>query len=140
MSRTSLESRVYEGADIIDSRDVIARIEELRDARPDMPSPPKPEDYPEDGSWSEDEEEELDRLIALEREASGCADDWHHGEALIADHYFEEYAQDLAEDIGAIDRNASWPLQHIDWKAAAEALQQDYTSVEYGSTTYWIRS
>lgn len=138
MRRATAEDRVQEGADIIDSRDVIERIRELKDARPTT-LPDKPTDADEWGDWTEDEEEELNRLLALEAEAEGCAD-WRYGEALIADHYFETYARDLAEDIGAINKDAAWPACYIDWEDAAEALKQDYTSVEYGSTTYWIRS
>lgn len=34
----------------------------------------------------------------------------------------EEFAEQLAEDIGAVDRNATWPNNHIDWEAAARDL------------------
>ena len=50
---------------------------------------------------------------------------------LIADSYFETYAEEFATDIGAVGRdNNDWPLYHIDWKAAAEDLKQDYTEYE----------
>ena len=62
-----------------------------------------------------------------------------HGETLIRDTYFEDYARELAEDIGAINRDASWPNNCIDWEEAASQLQQDYFSVEYGDVIYWIR-
>lgn len=130
----STASRVYEGADVMDSREVIERIEELEAEREDLP-----EDERADWDDADDTGLELARLKALADDASRSAD-WSYGETLIADSYFEEYAQELAEDIGAIQRDASWPNNHIDWKAAAEALQQDYMSVEYGSTTYWIRA
>lgn len=120
----NLESRVYEGADIIDSRDVIARIDELESA----------------GTLGEDDSEELTKLRNLASEGESYAADWRHGEALISDDHFTAYAEELADDIGAIDKNASWPINHIDWNAAAEALKQDYSSIEYGSTTYWVRS
>lgn len=118
-------------SDIIDSRAVIARIEELRDhvnacdeagAEPDA-----------------DAAQELATLESLESDAEGYAADWRHGETLIRDSYFEAYAEQYAEDIGAVGRNARWPLAHIDWKAAAEELQADYTAVEFGNVTYWIR-
>lgn len=48
-------------------------------------------------------------------------------------------AQELADDIGAIDSNAKWPLNHIDWEAAAEELKMDYTEVNFNGTTYYIR-
>src|SRR5215218_9683996 len=48
---------------------------------------------------------------------------------LIREDTFEEYAEELADDIGVIDRQASWHLCHIAWKAAAEHLKQDHTEV-----------
>ena len=56
------------------------------------------------------------------------------------DSYFEQYAQELAEDIGAVQKEATWPNQYIDWEAAADALKQDYMRVTYGETEYWIRT
>ena len=117
--------------DLIDSRDVIARIEELESSI---------ESASEDnGTPDEDEVTELAALKALEAEASGYAADWTYGETLIRDSYFEDYARDLAEDIGAIDKDAKWPNTCIDWEQAARELQQDYTSVEFDGVTYWIR-
>ena len=58
---------------------------------------------------------------------------------LIANYYFEDYARQLAEDIGAIDRNQGWPACHIDWEAAAENLKMDYISVSFEGREYWIR-
>jgi len=133
---------ISEGDSIIDSRDVIKRIEELEDERAASTST---EGTPEEiehslTEWDEGEEgEELARLNKLADQGEGSPD-WPYGEALISDDYFEEYAQELAEDIGAIAKDAPWPASYIDWKAAAEALQQDYMSVEYGDTTYWIRA
>lgn len=116
--------------DVIDSRDVIARIEELES-----------EWCPSDESDGTDnqEREELAALVALADEASGCAADWQYGETLIRDSYFKDYAQELAEDIGAIDSNASWPNTCIDWDQAARELQMDYTAVDFDGVTYWIR-
>lgn len=83
---------------------------------------------------------EYETLKTLAEECAGYAPDWKYGETLIRDSYFKEYAQQLAEDIGAIDRNAAWPMCCIDWDQAAEELKQDYTSVDYDGVTYWIRS
>lgn len=133
--------------DIIDSRDVIARIEELEDERESMVEDLNAaEGDAEAGvhatalaAWDADNGAELAALKALAEEAEGYAADWHHGEALIRDSYFETYAQELAEDIGAIDKSASWPARCIDWKQAAEELQQDYTQVDFDGIAYWIR-
>ena len=131
--------------DIIDSRDVIARIEYLTDDRDNLVSPDG-KDWPDDDTrnqaWADEngtDADELAVLLALQEEAEGYAADWKYGEALIRDSYFQDYAQELADDIGAIKGDATWPNNHIDWEAAARELQQDYTSVEFDGVTYWVR-
>lgn len=87
-----------------------------------------------------------DELIALVREAvdtdigielEGLAE---NEPTLIADWYFKDYAQDLAEDIGAIGSDLQWPLYHIDWDAAANDLKMDYWSVTIDGREFWGRS
>lgn len=39
----------------------------------------------------------------------------------------EDFAQDMAEQTGAVDRDAKWPLYCIDWEQAAKDLMMDYT-------------
>ena len=57
---------------------------------------------------------------------------------MIAEDDFEEYAEELADSIGAIVSNAGWPNNCIDWKQAARELAQDYSEVEYqGRYYYW---
>ncbi len=107
--------------DVIDSRDVIARIKYL------------------EGTEDEDEQAELKLLEELQEQAEGYVDDWKHGATLIRASYFEEYAQQLAEDIGAIDKAASWPNTCIDWERAAKELQMDYMAIEFDGVTYWVR-
>lgn len=150
--------------DIIDSRDVIARIEELeseletltdavdeaREALTDL-GQEEPYDSPELEEAREtlasaesdladwDGEEELKTLKALADQCEGC-ENWKYGEGLIRDSYFREYAEQLADDIGAIDRNARWPVNCIDWEEAARELQYDYTEVDFDGEAYWIRS
>lgn len=112
--------------DYIDSRDVTERIEELEKTAPIDREP--------------DEQDELDRLYALAEEAEAAVGtEWDYGVTLIRDSYFEEYAQELAEDIGAIDRDARWPLNRIDWAAAAEDLKVDYQSIDFDGVLYWTR-
>lgn len=129
--------------DVIDSRDVTARIEELRADRGEIEAHEGDADaalirkYL--AEWDEDYGGELRALESLAEEASGYAADWEHGETLIRDSYFEKYAQELAEDIGAINRDAGWPNDCIDWERAARELQQDYTAVDFDGATYWIR-
>lgn len=113
-------------ADLIDSRQVIARIEYLRA-------------FVEEHPTHEDAAHELKVLEALEDEASGYAADWRYGETLIRDSYFEDYAKELAEDIGAIKNDAVWPNTCIDWAQAARELQQDYSCVKFDGVDYWVR-
>lgn len=127
--------------DIIDSRDVINRISELVDERDEWIDEQEA-DVVQDEEWAEEypeESEELDALEALADEAS-ASPDWQHGEALIRDSYFETYAQELAEEIGAVNPSAAWPNNYIDWERAAEALQMDYMRVEFDGIDYWIRA
>lgn len=123
--------------DTIDSRDVIARIEELESKL-----------LNEDGeidTANEDENYrdacgELAALQALADEASGYAADWRYGETLIRDSYFKDYAMELAEEIASDEmRDRSWPYNCIDWDQAARELQMDYTAVDFDGVTYWIR-
>ncbi len=112
--------------DIIDSRDVIATIEALEALREEFGDDEIDVDY-------------LEALKALADEAEPYAADWKYGEALIRDSYFETFAQEFADDIGAINSESRWPNDCIDWERAAAELQMDYTSVEFDGVTYWIR-
>ena len=38
----------------------------------------------------------------------------------------EEFAQDMADNMGAIDENQTWPNNYIDWKSASRDLMYDY--------------
>ena len=115
--------------DILDIRDIIARVEYLEG---------------QDLGRDEDEWQERDTLTAFlgDLRGNGGDEEWRgdwYPLTLIRDSYFEEYAKELAEDIGAIAGGVQWPLHHIDWQAAAEALQMDYVPVEFDGVTYWVR-
>lgn len=83
--------------------------------------------------------EEFVKVRDFNEQGEGYGGDWRYGETLIADSYFEEYAREFAEDIGATKDSDSWPGNCIDWKQAARELQMDYSAIEYDGTTYWIR-
>jgi hypothetical protein len=89
--------------------------------------------------WKSDRQDELDALRALAEEGEAECSDWAHGETLIREDCFAEYAKQFADDIGAIDRNAKWPLNHIDWDAAADELRGDYTELTFDGETYLAR-
>jgi hypothetical protein len=110
--------------DMLDSRDIEARIEYLSSM--------------DDDDFDVEDADELAHLLSLRDEAQHSGD-WQYGATLIHDNYFKTYAEQLADDIGAVNSEASWPLTHIDWSAAAEDLKQDYFSVDFDGQTYWIR-
>jgi hypothetical protein len=137
-----------------DIREMIARFEELEselerrftDEHPD-------EDSDTEGAafttWLERQAEddtvsEFRKIRAFLEDVRGNGGDeqWRgdwYPVGFIADHYFEDYARELAEDIGAVQSDASWPNTHIDWRAAADALRQDYSSVDIDGSEYWYR-
>jgi antirestriction protein len=111
--------------DMIDTRDVIAALDELNDLA--------------ESDALDDEETELRiELQSFADELESYADDYEHGATCIRDRYFVTYAQELADAVGAV-ADANWPNSHIDWTAAAEELQSDYSSVEFATETYWVR-
>jgi hypothetical protein len=155
--------------DVLDSRDIIERLNELQDELDDLEffvaeaddeidnwvEPDEPDEATDAeleklkqnkldaqsrlDDWLKENEEEYNALKALDDDASDYCD-WVHGETLIHEDYFTKYAEELASDIGAVDRNASWPLNHIDWDAAAEQLKDDYTPVDFYSSTFYVRT
>lgn len=141
-------------ADVIDSRDIIARIEELEEdcdtcggtgveAATVTADPRNQLDCPDcqgRGKYVEAEDpRELEVLRTLAAQCEGYAADWQYGETLIRATYFEEYAQELAEDCGMISGGEQWPLNCIDWEQAARELAQDYTNVDFDGVEYLIR-
>jgi hypothetical protein len=152
--------------DLIDSRDVIKRIEELEGFRDDLQqaiddAKNRLADYDNDDEIGEDDvreaeaalsqaraeldawlqDDEVDELRILQELADEgeSSPDWTHGETLIRESYFEEYARELAADIGDIGSNARWPNNHIDWEAATAELLNDYFEVDFDGVTYYIR-
>jgi hypothetical protein len=104
----------------LDTRELQDRIDELEEME----------------ERDEEDQEELDNLLELKSNIGPTA--WKYGVLLIPDSKFEEYAEDTARDISGIDTN-TWPFSCIDWSQAAEALQMDYSRVEYDNETYWYR-
>ena len=98
------------------------------------------------------EESEIDRDLITACESLcgelGCdptPDDlqaWgnNYDPTMIREDAFEDYARELAEDIGAIPSDAGWPACCIDWEQAARELAMDYTSVRFMGDDYYIRA
>lgn len=133
--------------DVIDSRDVIARIEELQDEMDSFCEDNNISDTErgnaDNEKWMEwDNSESADEfriLMALQDEAEGSPD-WSYGETLIRDSYFVDYAQELAEDCGMVENDVKWPYTCINWEKAASELQYDYMQVDFDGVDYWIRA
>jgi hypothetical protein len=140
--------------DIIDVRDIIARVEELQETRDALREEfdAMPENAGVDfDHWVRNQEgfssEDADELQQLESfladlQGMGGDEQWRgdwYPVTLVRDSYFKDYAQELADDIGAIPAGASWPCTCIDWDQAARELRMDYSSVEFDGVTYWTR-
>jgi len=91
----------------------------------------------EQGIWDGPDVEEYQQLRDLFTEV-GQPGRWGEFDnpTLILDSYFEEYAVQYAEDIGAIDGLDRWPATCIDWERAASELQSDYSAIDIGPYTY----
>ena len=113
--------------DIIDVRDIIARIEEIEDCEP-----------------REDTlEQERAALQSLMDEMKGYGGDerWRgnwYPLTLIRDSYFVEAMKELCADIGDVPKDMPSYIA-IDWEATADNLCADYSSVEFDGVTYWYR-
>jgi len=127
--------------DVIDSRDVIARIEELEGER-DAANEADPT-VGEDGftAWERDNTEDADELKALKAladEAEGYAPDWRYGATLIRESDFVTYCQELVEDIGDMPKGMADYLV-IDWEGTARNIRVDYTEVDFDGVPYLVR-
>lgn len=109
--------------DLLDSRDILARIEYLA------------------GDESELDEDERAELAELRRfvDAFEGSEDLSDGVTLVRDYYFTEYVQDMLEDCGDIP--ADFPsFIHIDWEWTAQEVRYDYSSAEIFGETFWHRA
>ena len=116
--------RIDNQEDILDIRDIIARYEEIEESKDDE---------------EQDEAAILKQLLA-DLKGNGGDEDWRgawYPLTLIRDSHFRAYAEELAEDIGAISRTLTWPLNHIDWESAAKELQSDYVAVDFDGIEYF---
>lgn len=114
-------------ADIIDSRDIITRIDYLEDVLVD-----------EDEDNTDFDHDELQALLSLASECEGYCD-WKDGVTLIRYTHFETYAQEFANDVGMIKNDDKWPYTCIDWDKAAGELAMDYTTADFDGIDYLFR-
>lgn len=135
----------YNGDDTIDSRELAELLTEMAQDRADLvdavddePSDTKENAQAELDAWDDEHGEEYAALEEFCNEAEQYCSDWHHGATLILDEHWADYAQQLVEDVGDIPRNMPTYVV-IDWEATADNLKADYTAVEWGAYTYWVR-
>lgn len=155
---------MIEKSEVIDSRDVISELEsmeadrealvyaveeaeealvEARDAGEDTQAE---EEALEDArlaleGWDDENGEDLEALRKLNEDGEGATREWIHGETLIREDYFPEYAEELCKDIGDIPRELPWYIaNHIDWEGVAGELKADYTEIDFYGDTYLIRA
>lgn len=123
-----MNREVNNNQDIIDSRDIIKRIEKLQDIE----------------ERDDDENAELKTLLKVQEEGESSPD-WTYGETLIRETYFEEYITELIHDCYPMPKemnSGEWPWRHIkiDYRAAADEAEMDYTSIDFDGVNYFIRS
>lgn len=155
--------------DVIDSRGVIERIEELQTERDYLDTEyseandaleaaeDNPAQLEESGqtieelrtiaadareavdNWNNSEEaQELAALEALQEEAEGYCRDWTYGAQLIRDSYFEQAMDEIIEDCYGSQYSKDLP-SFMSITLDYNALQSDYTAVEFDGVTYWVR-
>lgn len=125
--------------DLYDERESLRdRVNDCEDMRTD---PDLDDDERAEGIASlQLDEDEAQRLAALDDLADEIGEDsMRDGETMIPVDDFEDYAQELAEDIGAVPSDAGWPAYCIDWERAARELAMDYSQVTFDGTDYYVR-
>lgn len=129
--------------DIIDSREIIERIEELQELIEEYDEELK-EIEDEDGEVYEEDEDLFDereelRILLEVQEQGECSPDWNYGEILIHKNYFVEYVKEMLHDIGEFPRDIPWYIE-IDWDSTAQNIKMDYTTIDFDGEPYYIRS
>ena len=110
--------------DVIDSRDIDARISDLQDCETLEP---------------EEKQELLDlECFKYECRRNGCRE-WNHGEQLIRYSYFQQYVEYMLTDDGTVPSDIPWYLA-IDWDTTATNIRVDYSSAEFDGVEYLFRS
>lgn len=135
------EAEFNNNSDIIDSRDIIARIEYLNEALADLPDDVSEENYDPDEDANgnrNDAIRERQMLRDLESQAADYAPDWQYGATLINESYFVEAMEEQTKEIGDLPKDMPSYLV-INWEATAENLKVDYTEVTFDGTTFFVR-
>ena len=130
---------------IIDSRDVAKRLEELEADR-DM--------YLSDIEEAKNLEEENTYINALEWFDTEYIDEiyelrelmndimelrgWEYGLTLVHEDYFTKFVIQELKDVGDLPRDLPWYIE-IDEEATVNNLKDEYIPIEFDNTTYYVR-
>jgi hypothetical protein len=113
---------VVAGDFIIDSRDVQDEIDALEVLE----------------NKSDDDIARLNVLLELKESVSEYDSDWGYGATLVCEDYWIDYVRELCDDAGYIGKYfPSWIA--IDWETTAQHVAQDYTTVDFDGSTYYVR-
>jgi len=130
---------------IIDSRDVAKRLEDLEADR-DM--------YLSDIEEAKNLEEENTYINALEWFDTEYIDEinelrelmndimelrgWEDGLTLVHEDYFTKFVIQELKDVGDLPRDLPWYIE-IDEEATVNNLKDEYIPIEFDNTTYYVR-
>ena len=136
------------GADLLDSRDLAARLEALREERDRLRDTIADAITDDDKDAEAEADGELaafladygDEIAELEDMENAGIRDWDHGATLIHERHFTDYCRDLLDDIGVWRGGEPPHYVVIDWGATADNLRADYTEFTYAGHTYLVRA
>lgn len=117
----NVTSEVFD-TNVVDSQDIIDRIEELECV----------------DNLDVVETAELAALKAFAAKYD-YVEDWKYGAVFICEEYFTEYIKDMLIDCGTIPRDLPDYIA-IDWEETAENLKCDYADAEFNGVQYYVRS
>ncbi len=123
-----MSNEITNDMDVIDSRDIIERIEELESFIEDNVN----ENSDDITEWKE----ELRILAELAEEGEQYSPDWSYGSQLIHENYFEEYMDEMLEDCEDIPKDIPC---YLDITVNYDMLKWDYTELDFNGETYYIR-
>lgn len=121
--------------EILDSRNVIERFQELEDILEAAGEPEATDAEREE--WA-DVAEEHTALAAFVAQGEDY-EEWTDGATLVHEEYFESYAKELAEETGIIDSSHAL-YTYVDWESWADGLKEDdYEAINFDGVDYYIR-
>ena len=129
--------------DQIDSRDVIARIEELEaelNEEHKYVLENKQDAITNFDEWlstnTSDDTHEYIQLKKLAEQGEQYADDWEYGVQLINENYFETVMDEMIAECYPLPKDLPfWMTITYDY----DALKQDYTHIDFDGQTYYVR-